>query len=72
MISDRVSSVVLEKPTPEEAFSNVINAGLYILEPEVFDHVPVNEKFDFSKQLFPKLTGNGVAHVCTNHQRRLV
>ena len=45
----------LEKPSPEEAFSNVINAGLYILEPEVFDHVPFGEKFDFSKQLFPKL-----------------
>ena len=49
----------LEKPTPEEAFSNVINAGLYILEPEVFDHVPVDEKFDFSKQLFPKLLEMG-------------
>lgn len=45
----------LEKPTPDEAFSNVINAGLYILEPEVLDHVPVGEKFDFSKQLFPRL-----------------
>ena len=45
----------LEKPAPEEAFSNVINAGLYILEPEVFEHIPFGEKFDFSKQLFPKL-----------------
>ena len=45
----------LEKPSPEEAFSNVINAGLYILEPEVFEHVPVGQKFDFSKQLFPRL-----------------
>ena len=45
----------LEKPRPEEAFSNVINAGLYILEPEVFEHIPVGEKFDFSKQLFPSL-----------------
>ena len=45
----------LEKPSPEEAFSNVINAGLYILEPEVFEHIPVGEKFDFSKQLFPTL-----------------
>ena len=45
----------LEKPTPQEAFSNVINAGLYILEPEVFEHVPPGEKFDFSKQLFPRL-----------------
>ena len=38
-----------------EAFNNVINAGLYILEPDVFDHVPLGEKFDFSKQLFPRL-----------------
>ena len=42
-----------EKPTPEEAFSNVINAGLYIIEPEVLALVPEGEKFDFSKQLFP-------------------
>ena len=33
-----------EKPTPEEAFSNVINAGLYILEPEVMALVPEGEK----------------------------
>jgi mannose-1-phosphate guanylyltransferase len=48
-----------EKPTPEEAFSSVINAGLYILEPEVFEHIPAGEKFDFSKQLFPKLLEMG-------------
>ena len=42
-----------EKPSPEEAFSNVINAGLYIIEPEVLALVPLGEKFDFSKQLFP-------------------
>ena len=45
----------LEKPSRQEAFSNVINAGLYILEPEVFDHIPIGVKFDFSKQLFPML-----------------
>jgi NDP-sugar pyrophosphorylase family protein len=49
----------LEKPSPKEAFSNVINAGLYILEPEVFDHIPPGEKFDFSKQLFPALLEMG-------------
>lgn len=48
-----------EKPTREEAFSNVINAGLYILEPEVLDLVPVGEKFDFSKQLFPLVLEKG-------------
>jgi mannose-1-phosphate guanylyltransferase len=48
-----------EKPTPEEAFSNVINAGLYILEPEVMELVPDGEKYDFSKNLFPRLLEMG-------------
>ena len=48
-----------EKPTPEEAFSNVINAGLYILEPEVIALVPEGEKYDFSKDLFPRLLEMG-------------
>ncbi len=29
-----------EKPTLEEAVSNMINAGCYILEPEIFDRMP--------------------------------
>jgi len=48
-----------EKPTPKEAFSNVINAGLYILEPEVMALVPEGEKYDFSKNLFPRLLEMG-------------
>ena len=48
-----------EKPTLEEAFSNLINAGLYIIEPEVMDLVPKGEKYDFSKQLFPDVLQRG-------------
>ena len=48
-----------EKPTADEAFSNVINAGLYIIEPEVLALVPEGEKFDFSKQLFPMVLEKG-------------
>jgi len=48
-----------EKPTAEEAFSNLINAGLYIIEPEVLARVPEGEKFDFSKQLFPMILADG-------------
>ena len=44
-----------EKPTSDEAFSNLINAGLYIIEPEVMDLIPKGEKYDFSKQLFPEV-----------------
>jgi mannose-1-phosphate guanylyltransferase len=48
-----------EKPTVEEAFSNLINAGLYIIEPEVMDLIPKGEKYDFSKQLFPAVLAKG-------------
>ncbi|UCC93093.1 MAG: NDP-sugar synthase [Thermoplasmata archaeon] len=48
-----------EKPAPEEAFSNLINAGIYVLEPSVMDHVPADTKFDFSRNLFPILLEEG-------------
>jgi len=48
-----------EKPAPDEAFSNLVNAGLYIIEPEVMELVPKGEKYDFSKQLFPDILARG-------------
>jgi mannose-1-phosphate guanylyltransferase len=48
-----------EKPTADEAFSNLINAGLYIIEPEVMELIPPGEKYDFSKQLFPDVLSRG-------------
>lgn len=50
----------LEKPTWGEVFSDTINTGIYILEPEVLDLVPRNEEFDFSKNLFPMLMERGM------------
>jgi mannose-1-phosphate guanylyltransferase/phosphomannomutase len=43
----------LEKPTWGEVFSDTVNTGIYILEPEVLNKVPHQEEFDFSKNLFP-------------------
>jgi len=45
----------LEKPARKDVFSNLINAGIYILEPEVLDYIPEGQMFDFSKQVFPAL-----------------
>ena len=50
-----------EKPKPEEVFSNVINAGTYVLEPEALDYIPSATKYDFSKNLFPDLLQQGKA-----------
>jgi len=48
-----------EKPTEAEVFSNLINAGIYVIEPEVLDRVPEGQKFDFSRDLFPILKEEG-------------
>ncbi len=45
----------MEKPKKEEAFSNLINAGIYILEPQVLEHIPADTMFDFAKNVFPVL-----------------
>ncbi|WP_347491329.1 sugar phosphate nucleotidyltransferase [Desulfoscipio sp. XC116] len=49
----------LEKPSWGEVFSDTVNTGIYILEPEVLDYVPSGQKFDFSKDLFPLLLNAG-------------
>ncbi len=49
-----------EKPAPEESFSNLINAGIYLLEPDVVAAIPEGEKYDFSRDLFPLLLQKGV------------
>jgi mannose-1-phosphate guanylyltransferase / phosphomannomutase len=49
----------LEKPTWGEVFSDTINTGIYVLEPDVLDHIPDEEPYDFSKELFPRLLEAG-------------
>ncbi len=44
-----------EKPDPGEAFSDLINAGHYILEPEVLDRIPEGQKVSIEHEIFPKL-----------------
>jgi mannose-1-phosphate guanylyltransferase / phosphomannomutase len=45
----------LEKPSWGEVFSDTINTGIYILEPDVLERVPYKQDYDFSKDLFPLL-----------------
>lgn len=50
----------LEKPSWGEVFSDTINTGIYIIEPEILDYIPKNENFDFAKDLFPLLMREGI------------
>lgn len=43
-----------EKPKPDEVFSNLINAGSYIFEDDVFDYMP-HGKHSIERDVFPKL-----------------
>lgn len=45
----------LEKPSWDEATVDTVNAGIYVLEPEVFRYVPQNEAYSFERGLFPLL-----------------
>ncbi|ROL56691.1 hypothetical protein D9V86_12690 [Bacteroidetes/Chlorobi group bacterium ChocPot_Mid] len=51
----------LEKPSWGQVFTDTINTGIYILEPEVLNLIPYQEEFDFSKDLFPHMLKNNLA-----------
>ncbi len=50
----------LEKPSWGEVFSDTINTGIYIFEPEALDLIPFQKEFDFSKDLFPLMLQRGL------------
>ena len=56
----------LEKPSWGEVFSDTINTGIYIIEPEILDYIPKGENFDFAKDLFPLLMKEGVDLIAGN------
>ncbi len=49
-----------EKPKVEDALSDLASTGIYILEPEVFLHMPETGEFGFGRQLFPQLVEKGL------------
>jgi|JYMV01.1.fsa_nt_gi NDP-sugar pyrophosphorylase family protein len=49
-----------EKPAVEDALSDLASTGIYILEPEVFSHIPETGEFGFGRQLFPQLVAKGL------------
>ncbi|HEY3842987.1 MAG TPA: sugar phosphate nucleotidyltransferase [Acidimicrobiales bacterium] len=49
----------LEKPGWGQVFSDTINTGIYVLEPEIFDVIPAGRAVDFSSEVFPAVLGAG-------------
>jgi mannose-1-phosphate guanylyltransferase len=49
----------LEKPRIDEVTTNMINAGTYIIEPELFRYVPPAQYYMFERGLFPVVLQTG-------------
>ncbi|MDO9026820.1 MAG: mannose-1-phosphate guanyltransferase [bacterium] len=62
----------LEKPTWGQVFSDTINTGIYMFQPEIFDLIPKAREFDFSQNLFPALLQKNLplyGHVASGYWR---
>jgi mannose-1-phosphate guanylyltransferase len=49
----------IEKPPKGTAPSNLINAGAYVLDPEVFNYIPEGKAVSIEREVFPKLAAEG-------------
>ncbi|HZH97578.1 MAG TPA: sugar phosphate nucleotidyltransferase, partial [Fimbriimonadaceae bacterium] len=61
VITDEDSRVqrFVEKPSWSEVFSDTVNTGMYILEPEIFNFIEAGRFTDWSKDVFPRLLHDG-------------
>lgn len=60
VVVDEDSKVVgfQEKPSMEEAKSNLVNTGIYVFETDIFKYIPENTFYDFAKNVFPAVMAN--------------
>src|SRR5437016_6093848 len=49
----------LEKPSWGEVFSDTINTGIYVLDPQILSYFEKNVQYDFSQELFPYMLKKG-------------
>lgn len=63
---DKENRVVgfVEKPSWNQAVSNLANTGIYIVNPECLKLIPKDKKFDFSSDLFPLMLENDMPIYC--------
>lgn len=55
-----------EKPKPEETTSNLINAGVYIFEPEVLNEIPAGRAVSVERETYPLLLQKGASMAVYN------
>jgi mannose-1-phosphate guanylyltransferase len=61
----------LEKPAADEVTTNLVNAGIYVLEPEVLRMIPEGQEVSIEREVFPELQARDKlrAHVSSSYWR---
>jgi mannose-1-phosphate guanylyltransferase len=59
---DMMVNRFIEKPAYDEITTNLINAGVYVLEPEVMDMIPTGREVSIEREIFPRLQTQGRLH----------
>ena len=59
MATDNRITRFVEKPAKGTAATNLINAGIYVLNPEIFTLIPKGKKISMEREIFPKLAEQG-------------
>lgn len=52
----------VEKPKAGEAPSNLVNAGIYVLDPKIMEYIPEGRRVSTETEVFPKLAQEGQLH----------
>ncbi len=60
--SDNRITRFIEKPPKETAPSNLINAGIYVLNPKIFQYIPAKKAVSMEREIFPKLVQEGTLY----------
>ena len=61
----------IEKPAADEVTTNLVNAGVYVLEPEVLEMIPAGREVSIEREIFPELQESGRlrAHITSSYWR---
>ena len=58
--TDRSVKDFLEKPSPDQIDTNMISAGVYVLQREILELVPPDRNVSIEREVWPALIGNGL------------
>ena len=58
---DMVVRRFIEKPAADEVTTNLVNAGIYVLEPEVLEMIPPGREVSIEREIFSRAAGAGPA-----------